>query len=107
MFSNPGSKIKSFGVFLFWLSTIGFVGFGLIYSFFTQNPLFFVLYGVAAPIGAYISCLYLVGFGELVQNSTEIKEHLIDDDDSQEDVPPARRKPIVKNIEEIPYSGKN
>ena len=75
MFNNPGEKIKSYAYALFALYVvIGlFVAFVVAFELEEQEGLlafFGILIGTA--ITAYISCLFLVAFGELVENSTTI-----------------------------------
>lgn len=73
MFENPGTKIKKISTFLFWLSVIGTVilAFANMSSYDMLGGLALLIFG---PIVCYISTLYLVAFGELVENTTAIKE---------------------------------
>lgn len=73
MFENPGTKIKKISIVLFWLSVIVTVlsAFANMSSDDMVVSLALLIFG---PIVCYISTLYLVAFGELVENTTAIKE---------------------------------
>lgn len=73
MFENPGTKIKKISIVLFWLSVIVTVilAFVNMSSYDMLGALALLIFG---PIVCYISTLYLVAFGELVENTTAIKE---------------------------------
>lgn len=73
MFENPGTKIKKISIVLFWLSVIVIVilAFANMSSYDMLGALALLIFG---PIVCYISTLYLVAFGELVENTTAIKE---------------------------------
>ena len=76
MFNNPGSKIKRLGEIVFWLALIAFEAFALNYVL-TESKnvwrnfdfLYFLLLAVVYPLSAYISSLFLVAFGELVEKT--------------------------------------
>lgn len=73
MFENPGTKIKKISIVLFWLSVIVTVlsAFASMSSDDMGVGLALLIFG---PIVCYISTLYFVAFGELVENTTAIKE---------------------------------
>lgn len=85
MFDNPGTKIKNVSIFLFWIASIACVilafvlGFERLYhsySFISGgyykthfNAGIFFGFILGGPLILYVSTLFLVGFGELVENS--------------------------------------
>ena len=78
MFNNPGSKIKKLGEILFWLSVIvseSYAVYYLITAFKTSFRYFdfilFLLVVVAGLVGSYISSLFIVAFGELVEKTSD------------------------------------
>ena len=77
MFENPGTKIKKISIVLFWLSIIviailGFFGMVSMNNGYDMlRALGLLIFG---PIICYISTLYIVAFGELVENTAAIKE---------------------------------
>lgn len=73
MFENPGTKIKKISVVLFWLSIIAIVILAL-GSMSSDNVLGGLILLIFGPIVCYISTLYIVAFGELVENTAAIKE---------------------------------
>ena len=75
MFDNPGKKIMQISKIVFWIVTIVSVILAFVlgfekYSYSTEfyAEIFFSLF-FGVPIMAYVSTLFLVGFGELVENS--------------------------------------
>ena len=73
MFENPGTKIKKISIVLFWISII-FVFLLAMVSMSADDMLHFFAILIFGPIICYISTLYLVAFGELVENTAAIKE---------------------------------
>lgn len=75
MFDNPGKKIMQISKIVFWIDTIVSVILAFVLGFekyyyrteFYAGIFFSLFFGV--PIMAYVSTLFLVGFGELVENS--------------------------------------
>lgn len=75
MFDNPGKKIMQISKIVFWIVTIVSVILAFVLGFekyyysteFYAGIFFSLFFGV--PIMAYVSTLFLVGFGELVENS--------------------------------------
>ncbi len=80
MFENSGGNIKSFAKFLFWLSVIIsvilFIG-TIIYV--PEGTFLYIIILMVFLLASYIICYILTGFGELVQNSKEIKDALKSD----------------------------
>ena len=75
MFNAPGAKIKKIAVVLFWIVvcssviTSFIVGFDR-YSYHTSfNAGLFFLFFLGIPLFQYVSTLFVVAFGELVENS--------------------------------------
>ena len=81
MFENPGVKIKAVSQIMFWLVTITSVILAFVlgieksgYGYYERtefNAAIFFSFFIGGPLVAYISTLFLVGFGELVENSSE------------------------------------
>ena len=79
MFSNPGSKIKKVSVVLFWFTICASVILALVFGidthyswgreYSTVNWAVILLCLVVVPVVSYITTIFLVGFGELVENS--------------------------------------
>ena len=75
MFDNPGKKIMQISKIVFWIVTIVSVILAFVLGFekyyyeteFYAGIFFTLLLGV--PISTYVLTLFLVGFGELVENS--------------------------------------
>ena len=75
MFDNPGKKIMQISKIVFWIVTIVSVILAFVLGFekhyysteFYAEIFFPLFFGV--PTSAYVSTLFLVGFGELVENS--------------------------------------
>jgi len=79
MFENPGGKIKAASILMFWLVAITSVILAFVlgieksgYGYYARtefNAAIFFGFLIGGPLVAYISTLFLVGFGELVENS--------------------------------------
>lgn len=88
MFENPGKKLKTVAVALFWLGTIASVSLAFLlginesyhsyyysyggYTSHELNPVIFFPLIIGGPISSYISSLCLIGLGELVENSAKM-----------------------------------
>lgn len=82
MFDCPGKVIKKVAIVLFWVVTCIYVILAFLFgweevSWYATtrsvfNPLTFFGLLIGGPISAYISTLFLVGFGELVENSSKL-----------------------------------
>ena len=79
MFENPGKKIKSLAVVVFVVNVIAclILAFALgtdsyyYYGSHTEfNGLFYLFFFVGPP-ASYVECLFLYGFGELIENSAK------------------------------------
>jgi uncharacterized membrane protein len=75
-FKNPGNIIKLFAYLLFLILFIASIiaAFMLTDLFFKSNTWVMIGFIGAGIILAYVSSLFLYAFGELVQNSTDIKQ---------------------------------
>ena len=71
MFEHPGEKVKSFALIFFWITVIG----GGITAIVTAVAAgsFWLFLGIAlgSLICAYLSGLFLSGFGELIESTQE------------------------------------
>lgn len=92
MFEEPGEKLKKLAAILFWGITIVSVilaftlgiervhytssASGLVYTTTVFHDVLFFSLLLGGPLGAYILCLVLSGFGELVENSERAAEDL-------------------------------
>lgn len=82
MFNNPGEKIKKFAKILFWILCIVFLVLTSVFgwdwaSYYKEfRPGFFFGFLLGGPICSYILTLFLVAFGELVQNSESLKANI-------------------------------
>ncbi len=86
MFDKPGKKIKELSVIFFWIGTVisvilAFVfgiekSYGYYYNEYTtfHAGIFFTLF-IGIPFVLYISTLFLVGFGELVESSSKVAKN--------------------------------
>lgn len=82
MFDNVGTKIKKVSIVLFYIVSLAclvlafVLGFDSYYLFGHHgvdfNAGIFFGFLVGGPVISYVSTLFLVGFGELVENSTRI-----------------------------------
>lgn len=72
MFEYPGDKIKAVSIIMFWLVSIASVilAFTLGINEIGSVKVFFGFL-IGGPTVAYISSLILIGFGDLVENSSE------------------------------------
>ena len=70
MFKNPGKKIRRIAIILFVLFSVACIVVGI-----WSIPADFAIIGIpimiAGPILAYIFALFLVGYGDLVENSAK------------------------------------
>ena len=71
MFEHPGEKVKSFALIFFWITVIG-GGIAAIVTAIAAGS-FWLFLGIAlgSLICAYLSGLFLSGFGELIESSQE------------------------------------
>ncbi len=79
MFDDPGGKIKNYAKILFWLEVItGFIGGIIVWVAIADFVGIFAFIGIiiGTTATAYIISLFLVSFGELVENSTFISNYL-------------------------------
>ncbi|MBR0419449.1 MAG: hypothetical protein IJI66_09790 [Erysipelotrichaceae bacterium] len=79
LFSNPGKKIKTISLILFWVLTVSSiicaVSFGWVerHGYYSTSKVFvpevFFSFLLVGPIASYLSSLLLYGYGELIENS--------------------------------------
>ena len=83
MFNNPGKKIKglaklSFVIGLVVSVALAIVMFAIAEDSYVEAP--FIIAGllciIVGPFLSWLSSIAVYGFGELVENSTQIKDHL-------------------------------
>ena len=74
MFDNIGGKIKRIAETGCWIGIIFSVIMGLFFMLDGISGALF--YFVLCPIASWLVSVLIYGFGELVENSTESKEHL-------------------------------
>lgn len=90
MFENCGEKIKKISIVLFWITLVASIILAFVlgwdevyhsyhysYGGYTEKvfrPLYFFTFFIGVPVSSYISTLFLVAFGDLVENSDYIKE---------------------------------
>ena len=86
MFENAGAKIKKIAIVLFWIAVVASVIFAFVfgwseyYSHYDYKwhkefePALFFPILIGGPLCSYISTLFLVAFGDLVENTQRIKE---------------------------------
>lgn len=71
MFQNVGGKIKTVVKIFAWIEMVSAFFYGLILATSDEDTLGIgLLVMVCGPLAAWISSLFLYGFGELVENST-------------------------------------
>ncbi len=69
MFKNPGGTIKVFAIIFFILMALGsFIGGIVLWSDYENGV--FALLTLGGPLFSYLICLFLYGFGELIENTT-------------------------------------
>ena len=82
MFENPGGKIKRVAVIFFWLSVVGYLMLAFKFGWVEQwdlrrgvykefQPLYFFGILILGSGFSYISALFMLGFGESVENIKE------------------------------------
>lgn len=76
MFENIGAKIKALAKVIFGLEVVASVLIGLALMIEGAAFVGFCLFWVVIPILAWIGNFFLYGFGELVDRTTKIEEHL-------------------------------
>ncbi len=68
MFKNPGGTIKVFAIIFFILMALGsFIGGIVLWSDYENGV--FALLTLGGPLFSYLICLFLYGFGELIENT--------------------------------------
>lgn len=70
MFTNPGGKIKKVSIVAFWISVLACVVLAFTVGLDAGAGVFILLL-IVCPICAYLSTLFFVAFGELVENSSK------------------------------------
>ncbi len=85
MFEHPGRKIEIWATSYFWIITIASILGGVYYAYVNIDRLAVsdvlivaLVCLILIPLTTYISTLFVVGFGHLVENSEEIKEQVSD-----------------------------
>ena len=76
MFENPGGKIRKIAVVLFWITVVIFV-IAACAALIQEEVSLFLSLLIVGPLTSYISTLFLVAFGELVQNISELKDKIM------------------------------
>ncbi len=94
MFKNPGKKVKLYAKIIFWigavLSLLLGIGFGIAFGSFklvegeiiaakSFDVLSFLLTFIGGSVASFIGSLFLCAFGQLVQDTEEIKAKLQSD----------------------------
>lgn len=86
MFENSAERLKKFAIALFWLSIAISVILAFVFgwetieeTFYTRSykvfhAEYFFTFLIGCPLVSYISTLFLVAFGDLVENAQRIKE---------------------------------
>ena len=90
MFENSGEKIVKVAKVLFWITVIASVILAFVLGWSKEyhsyhyssggyysnefHPVYFFSLLIGYPLVSYISTLFIIAFGELVQNSQKIKE---------------------------------
>ena len=85
MFDHPGKQLKDFGVFIFLIMVIAATIIGYLIGAPADHGL--IGAGIGAVIGitiGWLSTIVLIAFGELVENTTRIRELMEEDDDNDE-----------------------
>jgi len=118
MFRNPGNKIRIMALIVFWfitisteLSAIGVIVFSCATGG-TRHGLapmavtsIMIAAGamIAAPFIAYLSTLFMYAFGEIVQNTTDLKEAYAGEYEYADTASPVAPVTKAEEIKEIPY----
>ena len=89
MFDNIGRMIKGLAIAVALIETIAFFIFGIVV---TMESAIGIVILIGGPIFSWISSMILYGFGELIENSLEIKNSVSE---------------IKKFASKIPYDGLN
>jgi uncharacterized membrane protein YhiD involved in acid resistance len=90
MFTNPGKKIKTVSIIAFWISILVYVVLAFTVGV-DAGAGVFILMLIACPICAYLSTLFLVAFGELVENSSKPnsekkREHVLKEEEKKKQI---------------------
>ena len=82
MFRQPGEKIKGLAEASFWLLAITSIILAIVLGFENGDfhPAEFFAFLIGGPISAYVLCLFLYGFGELIENSGKTEKSKTDDE---------------------------
>ncbi len=106
MFENVGGKIKGCVQVVCWVGIIGFVALGMYYiseagnrymgEVYTMMGLFYLFIG---PLLCWVSSLVAYGFGELVEKTAEIHNHLVKSEELPEQEEEGSDKEKVGNTE--------
>lgn len=75
MFRDIGVKIKILAVILTWLGIMGSVGGGIVLMM-SDQLVIGILVALIGSLAAWLGSFLLYGFGELIANTTEIKEEM-------------------------------
>ena len=94
MFTNPGKKIKTVSIIAFWISILVYIVLAFTVGVDAGAGVFILLL-IACPICAYLSTLFLVAFGELVENSSKPNsgkkgEHMLKEEEEE------KKKQIIR-----------
>ena len=73
MFKNPGKTIKIVAIIYFWLTTAASIIAGIVLAIDSEEVIYLLML-LGGPAAAYITALFLVAFGELVENSTYLAQ---------------------------------
>lgn len=71
MFDRPGEKVKSFALILFWITVIGGVITAIVTAIAAGSFWLFLGIALGSLICAYLTGLFLSGFGELIESTQE------------------------------------
>lgn len=76
MFKDSSEKIRIVPVILFWLTVITSVILAFVFGWDKGDfmPAYFFPFFIGVPVSSYLITLFLVAFGDLMENTQRIKE---------------------------------
>lgn len=89
MFDNIGRKIKMLAKVVCWIGIIGSITTGLVLiGMGIDGPDALVTSGVIivifGPFFSWIGCFFMYGFGQLVDDTQKLREHIVPNEDEEE-----------------------
>lgn len=95
MFENVGKKIKTFAKVICWIGIIGSALWGIIYilseGLYLEDIIIAVIIIAGGVLSSWISSLFIYGFGELIDKTTDISGKLSNVKEEEKPAPAASK----------------